>query len=165
MLSPLTLLFLAAGRTAESSRWSAAASDLGERTPAAFVHSAIDVEASSLVGGVRGARIASRFKIFRLRPPACATEQDRAVRNGLVKAMEEPLGIHAHRPGTLVEPAAYLHARTGARIGSLRAAPVREAALVAILGITRRLPADIEVGQIAGQATRPPARRITSRRI
>ncbi|MFD8163773.1 ATP-binding protein [Streptomyces malaysiensis] len=48
---------------------------LGERIPATFVYSAIDIETSSLLSGVRGAQIAGRFKIFRHHPLAYATDR------------------------------------------------------------------------------------------
>ncbi|MEU4047531.1 TniB family NTP-binding protein [Streptomyces antibioticus] len=137
---------------------------LGERIPATFVYSAIDIETSSLLSGVRGAQIAGRFKIFRHRPLAYATEQDRAVWDALVRAMEDLLRLRAHRTGTLVKHAAYLHARTGGRIGSLSHL-VREAALVAITEgterITKQLLSEVELDAAAEAQARParPARR------
>ncbi|MGW8066902.1 TniB family NTP-binding protein [Streptomyces ziwulingensis] len=137
---------------------------LGERIPATFVYSAIDIETSSLLSGVRGAQIAGRFKIFRHRPLAYATEQDRTVWNDLVGAMEDLLRLRAHRTGTLVKHAAYLHARTGGRIGSLSHL-IREAALIAITEgterITKQLLAEVELDAAAETQARParPARR------
>ncbi|MFE9253488.1 MULTISPECIES: TniB family NTP-binding protein [unclassified Streptomyces] len=137
---------------------------LGERIPATFVYSAIDIETSSLLSGVRGAQIAGRFKLFRHRPLAYATEQDRAVWNDLVQAMENLLRLRAHRTGTLVKHAAYLHARTAGRIGSLSHL-IREAALIAITEgterITKQLLAEVELDAAAEAQARPsrPARR------
>ncbi|WP_329040267.1 ATP-binding protein [Streptomyces sp. NBC_01422] len=137
---------------------------LGERIPATFVYSAIDIETSSLLSRVRGAQIAGRFKLFRHRPLAYATEQDRAVWNDLVRAMENLLRLRAHRTGTLVKHAAYLHARTAGRIGSLSHL-IREAALIAITEgterITKQLLAEVELDAAAEAQARPsrPARR------
>ncbi|MET8331886.1 hypothetical protein [Streptomyces sp. NPDC005181] len=128
------------------------------------MYSAIDVETSSLLSGVRGAQIAGRFKIFRHRPLAYATEQDKAVWDDLVQAMESLLRLRSHRPGTLVKHAAYLHARTGGRIGSLSHL-VREAALVAIVEgterITKGLLGEVELDAYAETQARPsrPVRR------
>ncbi|MFH9432321.1 TniB family NTP-binding protein [Streptomyces sp. NPDC017615] len=131
---------------------------LGERIPATFVYSAIDVETSSLLSGVRGAQIAGRFKIFRHRPLAYATEQDRATWDDLVRAMEDLLRLRAHRPGTLVRHAAYLHARTAGRIGSLSHL-VREAALIALTEgterITKQLLGEVELDAAAETQARP----------
>ncbi|MFE9776483.1 hypothetical protein ACFYOV_33495 [Streptomyces sp. NPDC005931] len=125
---------------------------LGERIPATFVYSAIDIETSSLLSGVRGAQIAGRFKIFRHRPLAYATEQDRAVWDDLVQAMENLLRLRSHRPGTLVKHAPYLHARTAGRIGSLSHL-IREAALIAITEgaerITKHLLSEVELDAAA----------------
>ncbi|MDX3458885.1 ATP-binding protein [Streptomyces sp. ME02-8801-2C] len=136
---------------------------LGERIPATFVYSAIDIETSSLLSGVRGAQIAGRFKIYRHRPLAYATEQDRTVWNDLVRAMEDLLRLRTHRTGTLVKHAAYLHTRTAGRIGSLSHL-IREAALIAITEgterITKQLLAEIELDAAAETQARParPAR-------
>ncbi|GAA2616929.1 ATP-binding protein [Streptomyces roseoviolaceus] len=137
---------------------------LGERIPATFVYSAIDIETSSLLSGVRGAQIAGRFKLFRHRPLAYATEQDRAVWDDLVRAMEDLLRLRAHRPGTLVKHAAYLHARTAGRIGSLSHL-IREAALIALTEgterITKQLLSEVELDAAAEAQARParPTRR------
>ncbi|MEU0664074.1 TniB family NTP-binding protein [Streptomyces lavendulocolor] len=137
---------------------------LGERIPATFVYSAIDVETSPLLSGVRGAQIAGRFKIFRHRPLAYATEQDRSVWDDLVRAMEDLLRLRAHRPGTLVKHAAYLHARTAGRLGSLSHL-IREAALIALTEgterITKQLLSEVELDAAAEAQARPvrPARR------
>ncbi|MCM3810906.1 TniB family NTP-binding protein [Streptomyces sp. DR7-3] len=135
---------------------------LGERIPATFVYSAIDIETSSLLSGVRGAQIAGRFKIFRHHPLAYATEQDRAVWDDLVWAMENLLRLRAHRTGTLVKHAAYLHARTAGRIGSLSHL-IREAALIAITEgterITKQLLNEVELEAAAETQARPARRK------
>lgn len=134
---------------------------LGERIPATFVYSAIDIESSSLLSGVRGAQIAGRFKIFRHPPLAYATEQDHAVWHDLVHAMESMLRLRAHRPGTLVRHAAYLHQRTAGRLGSLSHL-IREAALIALTEgterIAKQLLSDVALDAAAESRVRPPRR-------
>ncbi|MER6442939.1 ATP-binding protein [Streptomyces sp. NPDC001185] len=131
---------------------------LGERIPATFVYSAIDIETSSLLSGVRGAQIAGRFRIFRHAPLAYGSEHDRTVWGDLVQAMEGLLRLRSHRPGTLHRHAAYLHARTGGRIGSLSHL-IREAALIAIAEgserITKQLLSEIELDAAAETQARP----------
>lgn len=79
-----------------------------------------------------------------------------------MKGMDDALRLQAHPQGALVRHAAYLHHRTGGRIGSLSAL-VREAAIAAILDgsekITKRLLDDIELDELAEQAARPGGRR------
>ncbi|MFF9135508.1 TniB family NTP-binding protein [Streptomyces sp. NPDC014806] len=134
---------------------------LGERIPATFVYSAIDIESSSLLSGVRGAQIAGRFKIFSHPPLAYATEQDQAVWHDLVHTMESMLRLRAHRPGTLVRHAAYLHQRTAGRLGSLSHL-IREAALIALTEgterITKQLLSDVALDAAAETRARPPRR-------
>ncbi len=56
---------------------------LGERIPATFVYSGIDVETSPLLTGVRGSQLAGRFKIVRNQPLRAGGE-------GLVRGMPNP---------------------------------------------------------------------------
>lgn len=140
---------------------------LSERIPATFVYAGVDVDKSPLLAGKRGAQLAGRFKLVTNPPLAYGSTTHTAAWEGLVGGMEKALRLHHHRPGTLIRHAAYLHQRTGGRIGSLSAL-IREAAIAAVLDgtekITKQLLADIEVDQLAEQAARPPARRTTSRR-
>ncbi|MCP9999419.1 hypothetical protein LUX34_33800 [Streptomyces werraensis] len=73
--------------------------------------------------------------------------------------MEDLLRLRAHRPGALVKHAAYLHARTAGRIGSLSHL-IREAALVAIVEgaerITKQLLSEAELDAAAEAQARPP---------
>ncbi|HSA51286.1 MAG TPA: TniB family NTP-binding protein [Yinghuangia sp.] len=139
---------------------------LGERIPATFVYSAIDIDTSPLLSGVRGAQIAGRFKIFHNPPLAYGTAAEKATWQGLLRGMEDLLRLRAHRRGTLTGHAAYLHARTGGRIGSLSHL-IREAALIAIAEgteqITKALLADIEL-DAAAEASARPSRRGPGRR-
>ncbi|MGW0649431.1 TniB family NTP-binding protein [Streptomyces umbrinus] len=131
---------------------------LAERIPATFVYSAIDIEASSLLHGVRGAQLAGRFKIFHHRPLPYATTQDKAVWDALVSGMEQLLRLRAHRPGSLLKHAAYLHTRTAGRIGSLSHL-IREAALIALAegteAITKQLLGEVELDAAAEALARP----------
>ncbi|MCO6698928.1 ATP/GTP-binding protein, partial [Streptomyces sp. Vc17.3-30] len=65
------------------------------------------------------------------------------------------------RPGTLITHAAYLHARTGGRMGSLSHL-IREAALVSLLAgtekITKKLLDQLELDTAAEQRARAPHR-------
>ncbi|MGW1616663.1 TniB family NTP-binding protein [Streptomyces sp. NPDC002285] len=140
---------------------------LGERIPATFVYSAIDIETSSLLSGVRGA--ADRWPFQALAPPAAGVchragpgclGRPRAGHGDAAEAAvcaparnpgqarRPPPRPHrretllrqlcAHRPGTLVKHAARLHARTAGRIGSLSRL-IHEAALVAVTEGTERI--------------------------
>lgn len=81
------------------------------------------------------------------------------------KAMEDLLRLRAHRPGALVKHAAYLHARTAGRIGSLSHL-IREAALVAIVEgaerITKQLLSEAELDAAAEAQARPARPRTTA---
>ncbi|MFI6155160.1 AAA family ATPase [Kitasatospora sp. NPDC051170] len=137
---------------------------LGERIPATFVYSAVDIETSPLLTGVRGAQIAGRFKIFRNRPLAYGTAADQQTWHALLHGMEDLLRLRAHRPGTLVRHAAYLHTRTGGRIGSLSQL-VREAALIALTEgtekITKKLLDEVELDATAEADAWPRRRPMT----
>lgn len=87
--------------------------------PATFVYAGLDLEESNLFSGVRGRQILGRFVPIRTGPFAYRTEADKQDWIKLVATMEQTLRLHRHKPGTLVEQAAYLHARTGGMIGSL----------------------------------------------
>ena len=130
---------------------------LGERIPAAFVYSGIDVETSPLLTGVRGSQLAGRFKIVRNQPLRYGSGAGKQIWHDLVHSMGSALRLRRHRPGTLVAHAAYLHARTGGRLGSLSHL-IREAALVSLLDgtekIAKKLLEQIELDTAAGQRAR-----------
>jgi hypothetical protein len=134
---------------------------LGERIPATFVYSGIDVESSPLLTGVRGSQLAGRFKIVRNQPLRYGSGADKQLWHDLMHSMDSALRLRSHRPGTLITHAAYLHARTGGRMGSLSHL-VREAALVSLLDgterITKKLLDQIELDTAAGQRARAPQR-------
>jgi hypothetical protein len=138
---------------------------LGERIPATFVYSGIDVEVSPLLTGVRGSQLAGRFKIVRNQPLRYGCEADQQIWHHLVHGMDSALRLRRHKPGTLVTHAAYLHARTGGRMGSLSHL-VREAALVSLLDgtekITKKLLEQIELDTAAEQRSRSLQRHRTS---
>ncbi|MFH8385228.1 ATP/GTP-binding protein, partial [Kitasatospora sp. NPDC018058] len=131
---------------------------LGERIPATFVYSGVDVETSPLLSGVRGAQLAGRFKILRSPPLAYATTSEKAVWHDLLDGMDRALRLRRHVAGTLPRHAVYLHARTGGRIGSLSHL-VREAAIAALYDgserVTKKLLAEIELDTAAEQRARP----------
>ena len=135
---------------------------LGERIPATFVYSGIDVESSPLLTGVRGSQLAGRFKIVRNQPLRYGSPADKQIWHDLVHGMDSALRLRRHRPGTLATHAAYLHARTGGRMGSLSHL-IREAALVSLLDgsekITKKLLEQIELDSAAEQRARAPHRR------
>ncbi|MEV7190026.1 ATP-binding protein [Kitasatospora sp. NPDC093102] len=134
---------------------------LGERIPATFVYSGVNVETSPLLTGVRGAQLAGRFKILRNPPLAYATAEEQAVWHDLLDDMDRALRLRRHVAGTLPRHAAYIHARTGGRIGSLSHL-VREAAIAALYDggerITKKLLAGIELDTAAEQQARPRRR-------
>jgi len=102
-----------------------------------------------------------RFKIVRNQPLRYGSSADKQVWNALVNGMDSALRLRQHRPGTLVTHAAYLHARTGGRMGSLSHL-IREAALVSLLDgtekITKKLLEQIELDTAAEQRARAPRR-------
>ncbi|MFE5334032.1 ATP/GTP-binding protein [Embleya sp. NPDC056575] len=111
--------------------------DLTERIGATFVYAGIDVTATPLFAGVRGAQLAGRAALidcgaFPARPGGAEPFGD------LVAAMENALDLRAHRAGTLPRLGSYLHARTAGRIGSL-AQLIRQATIAAILDGTERI--------------------------
>ncbi|MEU9456964.1 ATP/GTP-binding protein [Streptomyces sp. NPDC048277] len=85
---------------------------LGERIPATFVCSGIDVESSPLLTGVRGSRLAGRFTIVRNQPLRGGSGADQQIWRDLVHGVDSTLRLRRHKPGTLVTHAAYLHAPT-----------------------------------------------------
>lgn len=135
---------------------------LGERIPATFVYAGVDVEASPLLNGPRGAQLAGRFTLVRNTALSCGTGEQRAVWLDLLTNMERALRLRHHTEGTLSRHADYLHQRTGGVMGSLSHL-IREAALTALLDgsekITKRLLAGIQLDIRAEQQARPPRRR------
>ncbi|MYS80924.1 TniB family NTP-binding protein [Embleya scabrispora] len=149
--------------------------DLTERIGATFVYAGIDVAATPLFAGVRGAQLAGRACLvecgaFPARVGGAEPFGD------LVAAMENALDLRAHRAGTLPRLVSYLHARTAGRIGSL-ARLVRQAAIGAILDGTERITRGgldaVRIDHLAEEHHRPrnPTRaratpaRATARRV
>ncbi|GGZ30430.1 hypothetical protein [Streptomyces poonensis] len=86
----------------------------GKRITATFAYAGIDVAATPLFSGVRGAQLAGPLPARHGRTrPFTDTITD------LITGMENALDLHAHRPGTFRAHAPYLHQRTVGRIGSL----------------------------------------------
>jgi hypothetical protein len=134
---------------------------LSERIPATFVLAGVDIEGTGLFAGRRGGQIASRYSSFRHKTP-----QEQSAWQALVATLENALRLHAHRPGTLLRLAPYLHDRTAGMIGSLSHL-VREAALDAILDgtekITRAGLEAVDLDESAEQQNLPRARQRRTR--
>ncbi|MFD5463042.1 TniB family NTP-binding protein [Kitasatospora sp. NPDC127059] len=111
--------------------------DLTEQIGATFVYAGIDVTATALFSGVRGAQLAARASLVETGALPARLGARRPFTD-LVTDMETALDLRRHRPGTLSRHAPYLHQRTAGRIGSL-ARLIREAALTAILDGTERI--------------------------
>lgn len=103
-----------------------------ERLPATFLYAGIDVARAGLFAGTRGAQIAGRFATITTAPFAYGTAEQRSDWQALVGTIEQTLRLRAHRPGTLVRLADYLHQRTGGMIGSLSHL-IRGAAIDAVI--------------------------------
>lgn len=86
---------------------------------ATFVYSGLDLEETNLFSGVRGRQIAGRFIPVTTGPFSYHTVAAKNDWKKLVATMEQSLRLHRHTPGTLIDWAPYLHARTGGMIGSL----------------------------------------------
>ncbi|MFI7296924.1 TniB family NTP-binding protein [Streptomyces sp. NPDC050121] len=147
---------------AEAADW---LKDLTERVGATFVYAGIDVTASTVFSGVRGAQLAGRASLIDCGAlPARAGEREPF--RELIAAMEAALDLHSHRTGSLPRLAPYLHERTAGRIGSL-ARLIRQAAIEAILDgqerITKTLLDSIALDHLAEEHYRPrtPASRRT----
>ncbi|MEU1056855.1 TniB family NTP-binding protein [Streptomyces sp. NPDC005876] len=143
---------------AEAADW---LKDLTERVPATFVYAGIDVTASAVFTGVRGAQLAGRASLIDCGAlPARAG--DREPFRELITALEQALDLTAHRPGSLPRLAPYLHERTAGRIGSL-ARLIRQAAIEAILDgqerITKELLDSIALDHLAEEHYRPRTHR------
>ncbi|OPC79549.1 ATP/GTP-binding protein [Embleya scabrispora] len=111
--------------------------DLTERIGATFVYAGIDVTATPLFGGVRGAQLAGRASLVECGafPARLGTREPF---KELIAGVEAALDLHAHRAGTLPRLAPYLHRRTAGRIGSLTRL-IRQAAITAIVDGTERI--------------------------
>ncbi|WP_308406406.1 TniB family NTP-binding protein [Streptomyces sp. AC602_WCS936] len=142
--------------------------DLTERIGATFVYAGIDVTTTSLFTGTRGAQLAGRATLIDCDTIPARRGTTLPFRD-LVAAMEACLDLTRHRLGTLPRLAAYLHIRTGGRIGSL-ARLLRQAAITAILDSSERITkASLEaitLDHLAEENNRPryPAKRTTTRR-
>jgi hypothetical protein len=90
---------------------------LFDSVPATFVFAGLP--GHSLFSGMRGRQFASRFKTVNTAAFGYGLKTHRELWDKLVVSMEEPLRLHRHRPGMLLEHAHYLHRRTGGMIGSL----------------------------------------------
>ncbi|WP_344387684.1 ATP-binding protein [Streptomyces vastus] len=135
--------------------------DLTERIKATFVYTGIDVAATPLFAGVRGAQLAGRASLITC-GPLPARHGTRRPFPDLITDMEAALDLQQHTSGTLRRHASYLHQRTAGRIGSL-ARLVRQAAITAICDGTERITKKsleaIQLDHLAEEARRPRTRR------
>ncbi|MFD6379363.1 hypothetical protein ACFWFS_20775 [Streptomyces albidoflavus] len=101
---------------------------------------------------------------MRNQPLRYGSAADKQIWHDLVHSMDSALRLRHHRPGTLLTHTAYLHARTGGRMGSLSHL-IREAALVSLMDgtekVTKELLEQIELDTAAEQRARAPHRRRT----
>jgi hypothetical protein len=111
--------------------------DLTERIGATFVYAGIDVAATPLFSGLRGAQLAGRASLVECGAFPARLGKHEPFRE-LITGVEAALDLRAHRAGTLPRHAAYLHQRTAGRIGSLTRL-LRQAAITAILDGTEHI--------------------------
>jgi hypothetical protein len=86
---------------------------------ATFVYAGLDLDETGMFSGVRGRQIAGRFIAVNTGPFTHRTAEAKRDWAKLIATMEQGLRLQRHTPGTLLELAPYLHARTGGMIGSL----------------------------------------------
>ncbi|MGW0886326.1 TniB family NTP-binding protein [Streptomyces sp. NPDC002671] len=131
--------------------------DLTERIKATFVYAGIDVAATPLFSGVRGAQLAARASLITCGPLPARHGNTRPFTD-LITDMESALDLTHHTPGTLPRHATYLHQRTAGRIGSL-ARLIRQAAITAICDgterITKKMLESIQLDHLAEEHRRP----------
>ncbi|GAA4341072.1 hypothetical protein GCM10023086_77120 [Streptomyces venetus] len=134
--------------------------DLTERIKATFVYTGIDVAATPLFSGIRGAQLAGRASLINCGPLPARHGNTRPFTD-LITDMENALDLTQHTPGTLPRHASYLHQRTAGRIGSL-ARLIRQAAITAICDgterITKKALETIQLDHLAEEANRPRTR-------
>jgi Bacterial TniB protein len=143
-------------------RKGAAASDelkyLFDSVSATFVYAGLDLAENGMFTGTRGRQLASRFITLDTTAFGYATDKEKADWRMLVATLEGALRLHRHKPGTLVDDAAYLHERTSGMIGSLDQL-IHEAANDAIADgtekITRAHLTEITLDTAAEQQYRP----------
>ncbi|MFD9394890.1 TniB family NTP-binding protein [Streptomyces sp. NPDC060000] len=134
--------------------------DLTERIGATFVYAGIDVAATPLFAGVRGAQLAARAALIDCDSfPARLGEHEPF--HDLIRALENALDLRHHQAGSLVKLAPYLHQRTAGQIGSLTRL-IRQAAITALLEGTERITKTtldhIRLDHLAEQHYRPRTR-------
>jgi hypothetical protein len=105
---------------------------------ATFVYAGLDLAENGMFNGTRGRQLASRFITRDTSAFGYATDKEKADWRMLVATLEDALRLHRHKPGTLVNDAAYLHERTSGMIGSLDQL-IHEAANEAIADGTEKI--------------------------
>ncbi|WP_189820437.1 ATP-binding protein [Streptomyces olivaceoviridis] len=146
-------------RTATGAQSADLLKDLTERIGVTFVHAGIDVTATPLFTGVRGAQLAARASLVDCAPFPTRDGEHEPFKD-LVRALENALDLRHHRAGSLVRLAPYVHARTAGRIGSLTRL-IKQAALAALTDGTERITKTtldaIRLDHLAEQHDRPRA--------
>jgi Bacterial TniB protein len=125
---------------------------------ATFVYAGLDLQETGMFDGVRGRQIAGRFIPVTTGAFTHRTAEAKRDWAKLVATMEQALRLHRHTPGTLIELAPYLHARTGGMIGSLDQL-IHEAANDAIADGTEKITKnhlDAVILDLAAQAQYDP---------
>lgn len=135
--------------------------DLTERIHATFVYAGLDVTATPLFSGVRGAQLAGRASLIDC-GPLPARHGNRHPFTDVITDLENALDLQHHRPGTLPRHHAYLHQRTAGRIGSLTRL-IRQAAITSITDgtekVTKATLDAVQLDHLAEQHKRPRTRR------
>jgi hypothetical protein len=147
-------------------RHGAAASDqlkyFFDSVSATFIYSGLDLAENGMFTGMRGRQIAGRFISLTTSAFGYATNAEKDDWGKLVATLEAALRLHHHKPGALLNDAAYLHQRTGGMIGSLDQL-IHEAANEAITDgtekITRKHLDTVILDTAAEEQYRPPAPR------
>jgi hypothetical protein len=129
---------------------------LANHTAATFIYTGADLNTSGLFlegrGSARATQTAGRNTLTTMRPFTITTDPGRREWAGVIKAMEDSLALHQHKPGTLLRLWRYLHDRTGGSICGLSDL-IRESAIEAVLtgqeAITRNLMDTIEISELA----------------
>lgn len=91
-----------------------------ERVPATFIYVGVDLQQSDLFGGQMGRQMQGRTTMFSMSPFTLGSHKHRENWERLIAQFEREFPLYEHEVGSLTEEAAWLHARTGGVIGSLR---------------------------------------------
>ncbi len=129
---------------------------LANHTAATFIYTGVDLKTSGLFleghGSTRATQTSGRNTLHKIRPFTLNSDQEKKEWIGVIKAMEDALLLHRHKPGSLVRLWNYLHDRSAGSICGLSDL-IRESAIEAIHtgqdAITRTLMDTIEISELA----------------